>query len=157
MTVWRQEILWTWLPDAVRSLLPSVWWAYLFFSLLVQNQMRMDCGIPAVQKPIYRVAVLLVKFLQTFVLVPGEFIIGRVIKAMNNSWHPECFCCDLCQAVLADVGFVKNAGRSVLLLSLVFIYTSCDIVHWHGFLGLKTWIKLQQCLYKYVPSALHII
>ncbi|KAM6446645.1 LIM and senescent cell antigen-like-containing domain protein 1 isoform 5-T5 [Liasis olivaceus] len=41
----------------------------------------------------------------------GEFIIGRVIKAMNNSWHPECFCCDLCQQVLADIGFVKNAGR----------------------------------------------
>lgn len=32
---------------------------------------------------------------------------------MNNSWHPECFCCDICQAVLADVGFVKNAGRYV--------------------------------------------
>lgn len=45
----------------------------------------------------------------------GEFIIGRVIKAMNNSWHPDCFCCDICQAVLADVGFVKNAGRSVPL------------------------------------------
>ncbi|CAB1327436.1 unnamed protein product [Coregonus sp. 'balchen'] len=43
----------------------------------------------------------------------GEFIIGRVIKAMNNSWHPECFCCDICQAVLADVGFVKNAGRGL--------------------------------------------
>lgn len=43
----------------------------------------------------------------------GEFIIGRVIKAMNNSWHPDCFCCDICQAVLADVGFVKNAGRLV--------------------------------------------
>ncbi|RXM30432.1 RanBP2-like and GRIP domain-containing protein 3 [Acipenser ruthenus] len=41
----------------------------------------------------------------------GEFIIGRVIKAMNNSWHPDCFCCDICQQVLADVGFVKNAGR----------------------------------------------
>ncbi|KAL4608858.1 LIM and senescent cell antigen-like-containing domain protein 1 [Arapaima gigas] len=41
----------------------------------------------------------------------GEFIIGRVIKAMNNSWHPDCFCCDICQAILADVGFVKNAGR----------------------------------------------
>ncbi|XP_066124661.1 LIM and senescent cell antigen-like-containing domain protein 1 isoform X3 [Saccopteryx bilineata] len=41
----------------------------------------------------------------------GEFIIGRVIKAMNNSWHPECFRCDLCQEVLADIGFVKNAGR----------------------------------------------
>ncbi|XP_026128500.1 LIM and senescent cell antigen-like-containing domain protein 2 [Carassius auratus] len=41
----------------------------------------------------------------------GEFIIGRVIKAMNSSWHPDCFCCDLCQAVLADIGFVKNTGR----------------------------------------------
>ncbi|NXU63957.1 LIMS1 protein, partial [Horornis vulcanius] len=41
----------------------------------------------------------------------GEFIIGRVIKAMNNSWHPDCFCCDICQVVLADIGFVKNAGR----------------------------------------------
>lgn len=25
-----------------------------------------------------------------------EFVIGRVIKAVNNSWHPECFCCDIC-------------------------------------------------------------
>ncbi|KAI5616969.1 LIM and senescent cell antigen-like domains 2, partial [Silurus asotus] len=41
----------------------------------------------------------------------GEFIIGRVIKAMNNSWHPECFRCNICHAVLADVGFAKNAGR----------------------------------------------
>uniref|UniRef100_A0A8C5M5Y4 LIM domain-containing protein n=1 Tax=Leptobrachium leishanense TaxID=445787 RepID=A0A8C5M5Y4_9ANUR len=41
----------------------------------------------------------------------GEFIIGRVIKAMNNSWHPECFRCDICEQVLADIGFVKNAGR----------------------------------------------
>ncbi|XP_019384025.1 PREDICTED: LIM and senescent cell antigen-like-containing domain protein 2 [Crocodylus porosus] len=46
-----------------------------------------------------------------FYLPAGEFIIGRVIKAMNNSWHPECFCCDICQQVLADIGFVKNAGR----------------------------------------------
>uniref|UniRef100_A0AAR2IS75 LIM domain-containing protein n=1 Tax=Pygocentrus nattereri TaxID=42514 RepID=A0AAR2IS75_PYGNA len=46
-----------------------------------------------------------------FILITGEFIIGRVIKAMNNSWHPNCFCCDICQAVLADVGFAKNAGR----------------------------------------------
>ncbi|KAK2538627.1 hypothetical protein Q9966_005312 [Columba livia] len=40
----------------------------------------------------------------------GEFIIGRVIKAMNNNWHPECFRCELCDVVLADLGFVKNAG-----------------------------------------------
>lgn len=51
----------------------------------------------------------------------GEFIIGRVIKAMNNSWHPDCFCCDICQAVLADVGFVKNAGRYVSRLITVLI------------------------------------
>ncbi|KAM8791147.1 LIM and senescent cell antigen-like-containing domain protein 2 isoform 1-T1 [Rhynchonycteris naso] len=41
----------------------------------------------------------------------GEFIIGRVIKAMNNNWHPGCFCCELCDVELADLGFVRNAGR----------------------------------------------
>ncbi|XP_035390103.1 LIM and senescent cell antigen-like-containing domain protein 1 isoform X2 [Electrophorus electricus] len=41
----------------------------------------------------------------------GEFITGRVIKAMNSSWHPDCFCCDICLAVLANVGFAKHAGR----------------------------------------------
>ncbi|MBV95342.1 LIM and senescent cell antigen-like-containing domain protein 2, partial [Eschrichtius robustus] len=40
----------------------------------------------------------------------GEFIIGRVIKAMNNNWHPGCFRCELCDVELADLGFVKNAG-----------------------------------------------
>ncbi|KAB0402795.1 hypothetical protein E2I00_005157, partial [Balaenoptera physalus] len=39
-----------------------------------------------------------------------EFIIGRVIKAMNNNWHPGCFRCELCDVELADLGFVKNAG-----------------------------------------------
>jgi len=48
------------------------------------------------------------KVLLSFV---GEFIIGRVIKAMNNNWHPECFRCELCDVALADLGFVKNAGR----------------------------------------------
>lgn len=52
-----------------------------------------------------------VQFVFKLMHLSGEFIIGRVIKAMNNSWHPDCFCCDICQAVLADVGFVKNAGR----------------------------------------------
>uniref|UniRef100_UPI00358EFBAB LIM and senescent cell antigen-like-containing domain protein 1 isoform X2 n=1 Tax=Myxine glutinosa TaxID=7769 RepID=UPI00358EFBAB len=41
----------------------------------------------------------------------GEFIVGRVIKAMNNSWHPDCFRCDICSVALADIGFVKNADR----------------------------------------------
>lgn len=30
---------------------------------------------------------------------------------MNNSWHPGCFRCELCDVELADLGFVKNAGR----------------------------------------------
>ncbi|XP_066268087.1 LIM and senescent cell antigen-like-containing domain protein 1 isoform X2 [Branchiostoma lanceolatum] len=43
----------------------------------------------------------------------GEFVIGRVIKAMNNNWHPDCFTCHTCHAPLADTGFVKNAGRAL--------------------------------------------
>lgn len=43
----------------------------------------------------------------------GEFIIGRVIKAMNANWHPECFRCEDCQCELADSGFIKNAGRAL--------------------------------------------
>ncbi|XP_052783321.1 uncharacterized protein LOC128219541 [Mya arenaria] len=43
----------------------------------------------------------------------GDFIVGRVIKALNNSWHPDCFRCQLCVGPLADSGFVKNAGRAL--------------------------------------------
>ncbi|XP_014662503.1 PREDICTED: LIM and senescent cell antigen-like-containing domain protein 1 [Priapulus caudatus] len=43
----------------------------------------------------------------------NEFIIGRVIKAMNNNWHPNCFKCELCSSVLSDSGFVRNAGRAL--------------------------------------------
>jgi hypothetical protein len=43
----------------------------------------------------------------------GEFVIGRVIKALNNNWHPSCFRCELCQVTLADQGFIKNAGRAL--------------------------------------------
>lgn len=43
----------------------------------------------------------------------GEFIIGRVIKAMNANWHPNCFRCEMCSKELADSGFIKNAGRAL--------------------------------------------
>lgn len=43
----------------------------------------------------------------------NEFIVGRVIKAMNANWHPDCFTCELCDKKLADIGFLRNAGRSV--------------------------------------------
>lgn len=42
-----------------------------------------------------------------------EFVVGRVIKAMNASWHPDCFLCELCNCCLADAGFIKNAGRAL--------------------------------------------
>ena len=38
-------------------------------------------------------------------------MIGRVIKAMQANWHPDCFRCEICNDALADSGFVKNAGR----------------------------------------------
>merc|ERR1711953_199147 len=43
----------------------------------------------------------------------GEFIVGRVIKAMNGSWHPKCFTCEMCHKELADLGFIKNQGRAL--------------------------------------------
>lgn len=46
-------------------------------------------------------------------LILDNFIIGRVIKAMNASWHPRCFRCELCSKELADLGFVKNQGRAL--------------------------------------------
>ncbi|XP_078736328.1 LIM and senescent cell antigen-like-containing domain protein 1 [Lampetra fluviatilis] len=41
----------------------------------------------------------------------GEFVIGRVIRAMNSAWHPACFRCDACGAQLVGSGFVRSADR----------------------------------------------
>lgn len=38
---------------------------------------------------------------------------GRVIKANNSNWHPNCFKCELCTDILTDKGFFKNAGRAL--------------------------------------------
>lgn len=43
----------------------------------------------------------------------GEFVVGRVIKAMNSNWHPKCFRCGGCDKELADLGFFRNAGRAL--------------------------------------------
>lgn len=94
-----------------RELIKSI---HLFYLLHLFQREDVDC----VSLDIINVCVTFAHertYLNIFFL-PGEFIIGRVIKAMNNSWHPDCFCCDICQAVLADVGFVKNAGRSVIYI-----------------------------------------
>jgi len=42
-----------------------------------------------------------------------NYINGRVIKAMNHSWHAECFRCESCATGLADIGFIKNANRAL--------------------------------------------
>nr|CAG4651798.1 EOG090X05KU [Triops cancriformis] len=42
-----------------------------------------------------------------------EFIIGRVIKAMNANWHPQCFRCEECSKELADLGFIRYQNRAV--------------------------------------------
>ena len=49
--------------------------------------------------------------LKTFIVFLGDFVIGRVIRAVSQSWHPKCFKCVSCHCELADVGFVKNQGR----------------------------------------------
>ena len=49
----------------------------------------------------------------TLIYFVGKFVIGRVIKAMQANWHPDCFRCEICNDGLADSGFVKNAGRLV--------------------------------------------
>lgn len=51
--------------------------------------------------------------LTSLTTVSDEFIIGRVIKAMNFNWHPKCFVCELCNKELADLGFIRNAGRAL--------------------------------------------
>jgi len=43
----------------------------------------------------------------------NEFIIGRVIKAMNGNWHPGCFTCSECDKELADLGFIRYHNRAV--------------------------------------------
>ena len=48
---------------------------------------------------------------------------------MGSTWHPECFCCEMCNKELADLGFIKNQGRALchecnakvgLLIVLIF-------------------------------------
>lgn len=47
----------------------------------------------------------------------GEFVIGRVIKAMAANWHPHCFCCESCGKELADCGFIRNQVKIIKILN----------------------------------------
>ncbi|CAF1266367.1 unnamed protein product [Adineta steineri] len=40
-------------------------------------------------------------------------IVGRVIRALQKCFHPDCFHCYLCHIPLLDIGFSKNNGRAL--------------------------------------------
>ncbi len=87
LRVRRSEILRTWFPRPLCSLLSQMRYVYICMQLFVYI-----C-------------------LQLFVYILGEFIVGRVIKAMTATWHPQCFTCEMCHKELADLGFIKNQGK----------------------------------------------
>jgi hypothetical protein len=49
-----------------------------------------------------------------------QAIVGRVIRALQKCFHPDCFRCQLCQISLIDVGFSKYNGRFVLQKEEIF-------------------------------------
>ncbi|VDK48183.1 unnamed protein product [Anisakis simplex] len=44
-----------------------------------------------------------------------DFIMGRVIKAANCSWHPQCFRCEQCNTQLDNEGVWHYAGRNLCM------------------------------------------
>jgi len=40
-------------------------------------------------------------------------VVGRVIRALQKCFHPDCFRCASCQITLLDTGFSKNNGRAL--------------------------------------------
>ena len=43
----------------------------------------------------------------------SEFILGRVIKVLGSSWHPDCLTCSACDRPVTDLGFRVVGGRPV--------------------------------------------
>ena len=43
-------------------------------------------------------------------------IVGRVIRALQKCFHPDCFRCQSCQVSLIEMGFSKYNGRFVIFL-----------------------------------------
>jgi len=53
-----------------------------------------------------------------------QAIVGRVIRALQKCFHPDCFRCQLCQASLVEIGFSKYNGRFVFQKKNFFIIKS---------------------------------
>ncbi|KAL3310718.1 LIM and senescent cell antigen-like-containing domain protein 2 [Cichlidogyrus casuarinus] len=43
----------------------------------------------------------------------NRIIVGKVIKALHTSWHPDCFRCNHCDRLLDNGSFVKFQGKPV--------------------------------------------
>lgn len=44
-----------------------------------------------------------------------KFIMGRVIKTVNQSWHPDCLRCEQCGKALDTEGVWRHAGRNLCM------------------------------------------
>ncbi len=42
-----------------------------------------------------------------------QAIVGRVIRALQKCFHPDCFRCQLCQTSLLEIGFSKYNDKFV--------------------------------------------
>ncbi|CAF3995052.1 unnamed protein product [Rotaria sordida] len=42
-----------------------------------------------------------------------QVIVGRIIRALQKCFHPDCFRCQLCHIPLFEIGFSKNNGRAL--------------------------------------------
>lgn len=40
-----------------------------------------------------------------------QAVVGRVIRAIQKCFHPDCFRCQSCQTSLIEIGFSKHNGR----------------------------------------------
>ena len=38
-------------------------------------------------------------------------MVGRVIRALQKCFHPDCFRCQVCRVSLVEIGFAKHNGR----------------------------------------------
>ncbi len=48
-----------------------------------------------------------------------QAIVGRVIRALQKCFHPDCFRCHLCHVSLVEMGFSKYNGRFVFEIDIL--------------------------------------
>lgn len=61
----------------------------------------------------------------------GEFIMSKVVKAMNRSWHPECLVCDECGIQIVSKGFQRHKTRQVEWQIFFYMIQKLTLSHWH--------------------------